>query len=44
MADPTSYIELLEQSQQLEYLINSNCISEEEKEELEVAWNFITSR
>ena len=44
MADPTSYIELLEQSQQLEYLINSDCISDEEKEELQVAWNFITSR
>jgi len=44
MADPASYVNLLEQSQQLEYLISSPHITEEEKEELEMAWKFITSR
>ena len=44
MPDPASYIDLLEQSQQLEYLISSPHVTEDEKEELEMAWKFITSR
>ena len=44
MADPASYIDLLEQSHQLEYLINSPHITDEEKDELEMTWKYITSR
>ena len=34
MPDPASYIDLLEQSQQLEYLISSPHVTEDEKEDL----------
>ena len=44
MADPVSYNQLLEHSQQLNYLLELPEIDEDEKEELEYLWRELKSR
>ena len=44
MADPVSYLQLLEQGKQIDYLLESTELSEEEKAELEYIWRSLKSR
>jgi hypothetical protein len=44
MADPISYLRLLEEGEQIDYLLNSPDVTDEEKEELEYIWNSLKSR
>ena len=44
MADPISYLRLLEEGEQIDYLIKSPDVTDEEKEELEYIWNSLKSR
>ena len=44
MADPISYLRLLEEGQQIDYLLKSPDVTDEEKEELEYIWNSLKSR
>ena len=44
MADPISYLRLLEEGEQIDYLLNSPDVTEEEKEELKYIWNSLKSR
>ena len=39
MADPLTYNQLLENSKEIDELLQSNNLNEEEKEELEYIWN-----
>ena len=44
MADPVTYSQLLENSKEIDELLQSPCLEEEEKEELEYIWNNLKSR
>lgn len=44
MADPISYLRLLEEGEQIDYLLKSPDVTDEEKEELEYIWNSLKSR
>ena len=44
MADPISYLRLLEEGEQIDYLLNSPDVTDEEKEELKHIWNSLKSR
>lgn len=44
MADPVTYSQLLENSKEIDELLQSPCLEEEEKEELEYIWNSLKSR
>tara|TARA_R100001224_G_scaffold108944_1_gene85802 strand:- start:692 stop:1294 length:603 start_codon:yes stop_codon:yes gene_type:complete len=44
MADPLSYNQLLENSKEIDELLQSSCLDDEEKEELEYIWNNLKSR
>ena len=44
MADPISYLRLLEEGEQIDYLLNSPDVTDEEKEELKYIWNSLKSR
>ena len=44
MADPISYLRLLEEGEQIDYLLNSPDVTDEEKEELKHIWNALKSR
>ena len=44
MADPISYLRLLEEGKQIDYLLKSPDVTDEEKEELEYIWNSLKSR
>ena len=44
MADPITYSQLLENSKEIDELLQSPCLEEEEKEELEYIWNSLKSR
>ena len=44
MADPVSYLQLLEQGQQIDYLLELPDLNEEEKAELEEIWQALKSR
>ncbi len=44
MADPVSYLRLLEEGEQINYLLKSPELSDDEKEELEYIWNSLKSR
>ena len=44
MADPVSYIRLLEEGEQIDYLLKSPDLSDDEKEELQHIWNSLKSR
>ena len=44
MADPLSYLRLLEEGEQIDYLLKSPDVTDEEKEELEYIWNSLKSR
>ena len=44
MADPVSYLQLLEQGKQIDYLLESTELSEEEKNDLEYVWKSLKSR
>ncbi len=44
MADPVSYLQLLEQGQQIDYLLELPDLNEEEKAELEEVWQALKSR
>ena len=44
MADPLTYSQLLENSKEIDELLQSPCLEEEEKEELEYIWNSLKSR
>jgi hypothetical protein len=44
MADPVSYLHLLEQGKQIDYLLESPELSEEEKNDLEYVWKSLKSR
>ena len=44
MADPISYLQLLENSQHIDYLLKFTDLSEDEKHELEYIWTALKSR
>ena len=44
MADPLTYAQLLENSKEIDELLQSDNLNEEEKEELEYIWNNLKSR
>ena len=44
MADPLTYNQLLENSKEIDDLLQSDNLNEEEKEELEYIWNNLKSR
>ena len=44
MADPISYLQLLENSQHIDYLLRFTDLSEDEKHELEYIWTALKSR
>ena len=44
MADPLTYNQLLENSKEIDNLLQSDNLNEEEKEELEYIWNNLKSR
>ena len=44
MADPLTYTQLLENSKEIDELLQSDDLNEEEKEELEYIWNNLKSR
>ena len=44
MADPVSFLNLLEQSQQIEYLLNLPEVDEDEKAELEHIYRSLKTR
>ena len=44
MADPISYLRLLEEGEQIDYLLNLPDVTDEEKEELKYIWNSLKSR
>ena len=44
MADPLTYNQLLENSKEIDELLQSDNLNEEEKEELEYIWNNLKSR
>ena len=44
MADPISYLRLLEEGEQIDYLLKSPDVTDDEKEELEYIWNSLKSR
>ena len=44
MADPISYLRLLEEGEQIDYLLKSPDVTDEEKEELKYIWNSLKSR
>ena len=44
MADPLSYNQLLENSKEIDELLQSSCLDDEDKEELEYIWNNLKSR
>ena len=44
MADPVSYLRLLEEGEQIDYLLKSPDLSDDEKEELQHIWNSLKSR
>ena len=44
MADPVSFLNLLEQDQQIEYLLSLPEMNEDEKAELQYMWQSLKSR
>ena len=44
MADPLTYNQLLENSKEIDELLHSPCLDEDEKEELEYIWSSLKSR
>jgi len=44
MADPLTYNQLLENSKEIDELLHSSCLDEDEKEELEYIWSSLKSR
>ena len=44
MADPLTYNQLLENSKEIDNLLQSDNLNEEEKEELEYIWNNLKPR
>ena len=44
MSDPLTYSQLLENSKEIDQLLQTPCLDQEEKEELEYIWNSLKSR